>query len=614
MRINVVHRLIIAFGVSALVAHVEPETVPQRLSEQAYAWGLLQGQLSARSGAEALAEVEAALEAQAYRKALALARRTLVRFPERGDVRFLIAQSYRALGEPEAAAEALAPLIGTRFERSARVALFEAWLAAGQPDRAMQALRVPADRGEPLYSAELETPLLIEASLALPRPPASAAHTAALAAPLPRESGFNPPLMPDPEPAAEPEPAPIVPAAGAEATPAEAAEAEVMALLETYWAGDYSTVTRVGPELVLRYPQNAELRLAVANSFAWTGQLDAAVETYRPLLETELRVEALLGIGNSYRWLGRPSKAAPLIEEAARARPNDADIQKAQRQLGRELRARTGAEAEYASDSTDAERTSAGLVRRFWTEDHASLIEAGMTSTVSRRGGLRTSWETLGLAMERPEAPLSPRLHAEYQQRGDGRLFGGVRLQLRRLPLSLGLEAFDWGLADPRAAQDGLHARHLELDARPALKAGKLWLSYDHYSISDGNRVQEGSLEFTPGWQPWGQSSLKWLVAFYGRKAEREDPRYWSPADGYYTFGPGIKADGGDERTQWYASARLGLPLTDSSSTSWNAAAGGRHWLSERVAAGTELFYTTSTRDDADYRGFTVGAHVEALW
>ena len=60
--------------------------------------------------------------------------------------------------------------------------------------------------------------------------------------------------------------------------------------LQRYEAEDYRAAARLGLRELADAPKGAktdELRLAVANSLAWTGQYDPAIEQYKALLGTE---------------------------------------------------------------------------------------------------------------------------------------------------------------------------------------------------------------------------------------------------------------------------------------------------------------------------------------
>ena len=65
--------------------------------------------------------------------------------------------------------------------------------------------------------------------------------------------------------------------------------ASAQSALERYEAADYREAARLGRQELLRAPQGPktdELRLAVANSLAWTGDYESALNEYRALFGT----------------------------------------------------------------------------------------------------------------------------------------------------------------------------------------------------------------------------------------------------------------------------------------------------------------------------------------
>src|SRR5436309_11680303 len=88
--------------------------------------------------------------------------------------------------------------------------------------------------------------------------------------------------------------------------------------LERYEAEDYRAAARLGLRELASAPQGAktdELRLAVANSLAWTGDYDPAIAQYKALLGTRYDSDARVGLANVLRWNGQADLAEPYYRQ-----------------------------------------------------------------------------------------------------------------------------------------------------------------------------------------------------------------------------------------------------------------------------------------------------------
>jgi tetratricopeptide (TPR) repeat protein len=99
-------------------------------------------------------------------------------------------------------------------------------------------------------------------------------------------------------------------------------------VLERYEAGDYRAAAQLGLRAIEEGGDTPELRYAVANSLAWTGRYDAALEQYRALLGTAYDSRASIGIANIRLWTGEPWLAEERYREVLagerRRTPRDA--------------------------------------------------------------------------------------------------------------------------------------------------------------------------------------------------------------------------------------------------------------------------------------------------
>jgi tetratricopeptide (TPR) repeat protein len=524
--------------------------------------------------------IDAAAEAGAHHQVVLKARRLLVDYPERHAVRLQLAESYRSLNRADAAQAQYRHLLGTPLESAARMGLFDTYVALGRPDAAKAALRGDEPDGllHAAAFASRSAPGALETLAELPPPRLPRL-------PAPGTAGLSSPeQMPE----------------------------ELRDLMQAYWDGDYARVAEQGPNVLQRHP-DADLRLAVANSLAWTGRPRDAIELYRALLETELRTEALIGIVSSYRWLGEPSAAVPYMEQAVRERPDRVAVQEAQRLLAQDMRARTRVAGRLAGDSTDARQQTGSVHHRFWAQSGRTLVELGLAARNNERDPVREQRHTLSVNLQRPSTWGAPEVQLDYRSGPRARLLPDLRLQLGAAPITLSLGTLDWGVTDPLADRDGMYAHRAGLQAELPVAVGSVEITFSQYRISDRNRISEGELAFTPQWQPLGEA-LSVFASLYGRDARRDDPRYWTPADGYYTLGPGVRISHGGDAWHFYAVARAGFALSSASSTSVGGGGGARYRLSKDVSVGADTYVNRSTRDEVRYRGRSGTIFVELLW
>jgi tetratricopeptide (TPR) repeat protein len=401
-----------------------------------------------------------------------------------------------------------------------------------------------------------------------------------------------------------------------EAARALAHEREAAPAMERYQAGDYARAAALGEEVLRRTPDTHDLRLAVANSLAWTGRYGAAIEHYRKLLGTPYEARGRLGIADALRWRGRSDLAEPHYREALELDPASEDARKGLALAARELRPAFTLRFVPTADNQNMRRHEVAALYRRWSADRAWRFETGLLAE-RNRGPTRDWWASgLHLGVHAMRLPLAPKLDVSVYDSGlqDARFFGG--LQIEPLPdrLRLRLARVNWGrLAfTESAAADGLTAVSPAAYGEAQLAGASLRARLEGYDVSDGNRVADGELQITPSWQPL-PARLIWFGGLYGRYAEREDPRYWSPRPVYGLVFLGLQRSWSLQNTEVTASGRRGAPVTDSARTSWSAGLNARHWLRDDVAVGVDAWVAESPRP-ADYRMRQVAAYVQHLW
>ena len=385
--------------------------------------------------------------------------------------------------------------------------------------------------------------------------------------------------------------------------------------LERYQAGDYEAAARLGLEALRRAPEQHELRFAVANSLAWTGRYEPALEHYRQLVGTAYDVRARVGMANVLRWRGQPHVAEPHYLDALAAEPANKDAAEGLGLARRELRPAVLARLQHAQDNQDLRRQELALSYRRWSDDRAWRLEAGVLA--GRQQSPLGQWSPRGLFASAwaPKLAFAPQVEAAYYDPdvSKARLFGSVQVEPLPERVKLRLGRVDWGRAafSAAAVRDELTARQVGVVGESGSAVGSLRGRLDLYDVSDGNRVIDGEAQLTPEWQPlpW---RLTWFGGFYGRRAEREDPRYWSPDPAYALAFLGLQRHFSFERSELSVSVRRGIHLSRTAGDSWSGGLAGRHWLRPDVAVGIEAWAISAPRPAA-YRMHQVGVFVQQV-
>lgn len=388
--------------------------------------------------------------------------------------------------------------------------------------------------------------------------------------------------------------------------------------LERYDAGDYAAAARLGQkELAQSSGEKAEeLRIAVANSLAWTGQYEPALDEYRRLFGTRYDTDARVGFANVLRWRGQSDLAEPYYRQVLERAPDNAEAKLGQELGARELRPALTARVTRTADNQGAGLNEAGLAYRYWTRDLKARWDIGLLGghfdtpqgDFSPRGVQASVWL--------PQTALGPKLEAFAYDNGavDPRVLGALQLEPVRDRFRIRLARVDWGRQafSGAATRDGLTAAMLGLFADVPTALGGLRGRLDTYRISDSNRVIDGEAAITPAWQPlpW---QLKWLTGVTARRAEHEDPRYWSPNPAYGVAFLGVQRGWYLDRFDLTASLRRTFSFTETASDGWAAALSGRYWLARSMAVGLEAWAVNAPRP-APYSLHQVSAFVQQLW
>ena len=382
--------------------------------------------------------------------------------------------------------------------------------------------------------------------------------------------------------------------------------------LEAYEAGDYYKAARLGREALRGdAAESSALRYAVANSLAWTGRYDAALEDYRALLGTGYEARARIGMGNVMLWQGRP-EAAEREFRAALAR--DAAVEEGEKSLeaaARELRPALGLRFLHTSDNQNFTRDETWLTYRRWSADRAWRLELAVLDEDNRSPSFSAKREALQGSAWFTAVPLAPRVEATLY---DQQLFGTVQVEPWRDHVRVRAGRVNWGrLAfSAGALADRLTANVLGVVAEARGVLGAVRVRADGYDISDGNRVYEGEAQVTPAWQPlpW---RLEWNSGFFARRAQREDARYWSPKPAYELVYLGLRRGWYSDRNDISVWARAGAGMSETARASYSAGVSARRWLTRELAAGLDAWFVDAPRP-TPYRLHQLTASLQLLW
>jgi tetratricopeptide (TPR) repeat protein len=382
--------------------------------------------------------------------------------------------------------------------------------------------------------------------------------------------------------------------------------------LEAYEAGHYYKAARLGRDaLRSEAARSTALRYAVANSLAWTGRYDAALDDYRALLGTDYDARAHIGIGNVMLWQGRPDAAEREFRAALERDPAVEDGAKSLEFAARELRPALGLRYVRTADNQHYTRDETWLSWRRWSDDRSRRYEVAILDEDNSAPAFSASREALQGSAWFVAAPLAPRIEATLY---DDRVFGTLQVEPWRDHLRVRAGRVNWGrLAFSAAAlADRLTANVLGAVAEARGVLGAVRLRADGYDISDGNRVYEGEAQVTPAWQPlpW---RLEWYGGLFARRAEREDWRYWSPTPAYKLAFVGLRRGWYSDRNDLSVWARAGAGLSETAKASYSAGVSARRWLTHELACGVEAWFVDAPRP-TPYRMYQLAAFAQLLW
>jgi tetratricopeptide (TPR) repeat protein len=381
--------------------------------------------------------------------------------------------------------------------------------------------------------------------------------------------------------------------------------------------GDYEAVARQGLLLLAQDKNNAELRLLVANSLAWTGFLDQAATQYQLLLDTSQAQDAQIGLANVYRWRGQDEQALPIYKAVLARSPKNPAALEGLRLAERELAPRSLITAGAAVDSSDAKRRSLAINHRWRDSTGRHVFEVELGANNDQLLALHQNERDVVLRYQALGLPLQPKLEIAEQYQPNRVLTGSLRLHWSGAQNYVELGRLDWGklASNAKALKGALTADHVGAAFSTRGRWGELSGKVDHYNISDGNDIFSSGLRFVPAWRPLG-SHVKLFTGIETRDARKGAVAgsYWAPVDGYGTGYVGLQADWGGADWSIYGAGQVGARLYGEAGNSWSLSAGGKWWLGSNYAVGLNMFGLGSRRDNAGYRAKAVNVNLEKLW
>lgn len=408
-------------------------------------------------------------------------------------------------------------------------------------------------------------------------------------------------------------------AQGSPAVSAAASPAAVATSARAYEQANYAEAARLGLIELQREPRDHELRLRVANSLAWTGQYGQAIQQYGLLADTPLAPSASIGMANVHLWSGRPHLADPLFRRVLSLDPVNSDAQQGLASAQRQLRPRTTVRGAWLDDSSQVERSTALLAHRWRDAGLTQAFEVSGESVDESRspGGPALRPRKLSFGYQNLALPFAPKLQLTSDSGVKSSVFANLGLQLAEGAVTVELGRVNWGeiAFDPRARRDGLAARRVGVAGRVDSSIGAFSGSGAYFAVSDGNRVQEFNAQYTPAWQPFpAATGVRAFVGAYGRKAERRDPRYWSPASGYYVGQIGLSLNRSAADWDLSAEVKRSQRIGGEGAPGWTVGLGGTRWLSRDWAVRIEGFHIETRRDDSAYRSKSIAVSIDRVW
>ncbi len=386
-------------------------------------------------------------------------------------------------------------------------------------------------------------------------------------------------------------------------------------ILDLNAAGDYQAVGTEGLALMVGEKPDDELQLIVANSLAWTGRLKEAIPAYQGLRAGKYADQAAVGLASIYHWGGRDDQAVPLYRAVLANDPGNSSALEGLDLATRETSPRTLLSFGRGGDSSDDERRSVTLNHRWRDSSGVHLMEVETSLVVDSLPGVETSQQDLTFRYQNLSLALKPSLELSMPTKDDNSLYASVHIKLFDDKVTLSAGRVNWGrmATNPNALAMHLSAMHAGINAAKDYSFGNLSARFNFYDVSDDNTVWTSNLHLSSSWRPFG-SHFRPFVGLETRGAALLTPNYWSPAQGSGTLYAGLLGEWGASNWNLYGSAQTGVRLYGDAGTSWSLSAGGKYWITGKLALSVNLWSLDSWRDNAAYKAQAATINLEKLW
>lgn len=380
-------------------------------------------------------------------------------------------------------------------------------------------------------------------------------------------------------------------------------------------AGNYAAAGQEGLSLIKSEKTDDGLQLIIANSLAWSGQLNDAVATYEKLSKGELANAANVGLANIEQWRGRSEKAAPMYRAVLATEPGNVDAQTGLALAERELRPKTSITFGGSKDSSDIEGRNTTINHRWRDDSNLNIMEVETSNVRDWKGDNDASQRDVTFRYQSLGLELKPSFEISSLAKSDRSVFASARLSFNNDQETVDFGYINWSktTVTPNGLAANLGASHLGAGTRRNYKFGDVTGRVDLYAISDSNRIWTSNLQLTSSWRPMG-SHVKPFVGAETRTATFNTSNYWSPSNGSGTLYGGLLGEWGVADWSLYATGQLGMPFYGDAGTGWTVAAGGKRWLTSDIALSANLWAMSSWRDSATYRSQSANVTLEKLW
>lgn len=399
----------------------------------------------------------------------------------------------------------------------------------------------------------------------------------------------------------EPDPAKVVKRSG-----------DALKLESLYRESKYSELAAVAPAFLEKHTPDDELRLFIANSFAWSNRMLDALTQYEKLRQTDYDNDAVLGIANVNRWSGKEHLAYPLYQELQKKDPNNKDAAEGLRLARREVAPKTALRLGGSKDSSDIELSSAVLTHSWRDDSLANIWEVESGRYLLSHPEQLANGNDVMVRRRSLAHPYKLRWEVGANRHT---AFGGVGIDLPTLPVKLDIGRVNWGRlsVNPFGLAANLTAVKVSAQINQPFQSGALFAQADVARVSDGNNVVASTIRFTPAWKPL-DAGVKVFVGAEMRDTSFNTRNYWSPAQGYGAAFVGARGEWDGPDWNLGVSGQVGTRLYGEAGRNWGTTVSGKRWLTQDWSIGFSAWAMASRRDAAAYRQRSLFITVEKLW